>query len=82
MRFYQLVYATPITYGEGLDVEEVKAEWFGTEREGVVRRGELFKGGKNAGLKREAKIKIVEVPSDKKGLLNFLKANVTGPVIV
>ena len=61
---------------------QVVTEWVGTEREAVVRRSEMFKAGRLVGMKREQLIHLIDVPVDKAGLLGFLIANVTQPVIV
>lgn len=92
MKFYQLTYKRkpkPIGFinetaicPDGQESGSSQAEWFGTERDAVRRRGELYKAGALVGMKREAKIDPVEVPTDKAGLLRFLMANVPGEVIV
>ena len=48
-------------------------EWFASEREAVVRRLELFKAGKLLGKKSDHEIWPVDIPTDKQGLLAWLR---------
>lgn len=48
-------------------------EWFGSEREAVVRRLELFKAGKLLGKKKDHEIWPVDIDTSKFGLLAFLQ---------
>lgn len=79
MRFYQLEYissaGTIVPHHEGADmVFPGVREWFASEREAVVRRLELYKAGKLRGKKNDAQIWPVDIPTDKRGLLAFLRA--------
>jgi hypothetical protein len=47
-------------------------EWFGAERDAVVRRLELFKAGKLQGKKSDHEIWPVDVPTTKADLLVWL----------
>jgi hypothetical protein len=51
-------------------------EWFGSEREAVVRRLHLFKGGGLSGKKGDQEIWAIDIPTDKRGLLAWLQENV------
>lgn len=50
-------------------------EWFTSERTAVVRRLELYKGGKLLGKKKDAEVWGVEVPTKKAELVEWLNAN-------
>lgn len=82
MRFYQLEANILTKDPQGDTASTVVPEWHGTERQAVVRRNELFKAGKLAGLKRENLVSAIDVPTDKAGLLTFLQRNVTGLVVL
>lgn len=92
MRFYQLELVLKgkptgfvnekAVYAEGEEKGILSTEWFGTERDAAQARSDLYKAGKLYGLKRESKIYPVDVPTDKAGLLKFLKENVRVPVII
>lgn len=82
MRFYQLEMRVNVPVAESTSIVEVVTEWFGTERDAVVYRNAKFQSGQLVGLKREQKIEPIDVPTDKAGLLKFLKNNVTRAVIV
>jgi hypothetical protein len=74
MRFYQFEYRELITDKvSGVQVEVPHREWFGSEREAVIRRLELFKAGKLAGKKKDNEIWPVDVPTDKQSLLAWLR---------
>ena len=66
MRLHTLHYTVKETNG-------VKVEWFGTEREAIQRRGELFASGVCVGLKRQQMIYPVDVPTKKEDLLDWLR---------
>lgn len=75
MRFYQFEYKlqdTDKVTGE-TTVSETIREWFGSEREAVIRRMEFFKAGRLAGKKKDNPIWPVDIPTDKKGLLAWLR---------
>jgi hypothetical protein len=79
MRFYQLEYISSagiiVPHHEGADMSFPRVrEWFASDREAVVRRLELFKAGKLRGKKDDAKIWPFDIPTDKRGLLAFLRA--------
>lgn len=82
MRFYQFESKRKIIERGHVVGETVVTTWHGTEREAVQLRGTLFKANLLAGLKRESKIYPIDVPTDKAGLLAFLKANVQVPVVI
>jgi len=48
-------------------------EWYGSEREAVVRRLELFKAGKLLGNKKDHEIWLVDIDTSKPGMLAFLQ---------
>lgn len=50
-------------------------EWFGSEREAVVRRIALFDSGVLKGKKLDHKIWAVDIPTDKRSLLAWLQEN-------
>lgn len=70
MRFYQFEY----THVDDSSDAPTHSEWFGSEREAVVRRLGLFKAGKLRGNKSSHHIWPVDIPTDKQGLLAWLKA--------
>lgn len=75
MRFYQFEYRlqdTDKVTGE-VTISPTIREWFGSEREAVVRRLELFKAGRLAGKKKDNEIWPVDVPTDKQSLLAWLR---------
>lgn len=77
MRFYQLEYLPKegqlVANNNGADwVFTPVREWFGSERDAVVRRLDLFKAGKLAGKKSDHPIEAVDVPTDKANLLVWL----------
>jgi hypothetical protein len=72
MRVYQLEYLPAVEPGADLNFTRTR-EWFGSEREAVVRRLELFKSSKIHGKKKDAEIWPVDIPTDKLGLLAFLR---------
>ncbi len=77
MRFYQFEYRERVVDKiSGVQVEVPHNEWFGSEREAVVRRLSLFKAGKLVGKKKEHPIWPVDIPTDKRGLLAFLRKEV------
>lgn len=82
MRFYQLEVKQNTAVSEDVLIVETVTHWFGTERDAVIARNQMFKEGKLVGLKREQVIYPVDVPTDKAGLLKFLQDNVTNQVIV
>lgn len=53
------------------------SEWFGSERDAVVRRLKLFNDGMLEGKKGDHVIWPVDIPTDKQGLLAWLKENAT-----
>jgi hypothetical protein len=55
------------------ETNKLKVEWFGTEREAIQRRGELFASGVCVGLKRQQMIYPVDVPMKKEDLLDWLR---------
>ena len=73
MRFYQLEYLP----ADGALVAGMEhtwtREWFSSDREAVVRRLELFKAGQLRGKKNDAQIWPVDIATDKRGLLAFLR---------
>lgn len=75
MRFYQFEYrlqeADKVT-GE-VTISDTIREWFGSEREAVIRRMELFKAGRLAGKKKDNPIWPADVPTDKQSLLAWLR---------
>ena len=77
MRFYQLEYRELITDKiTGVQVIVPHHEWFGSERDAVVRRLDLFKAGKLAGKKTEHFIWPVDIPTRKEDLLAWLRREV------
>lgn len=83
MRFYQLIYETnSLSYDDKDKQSNQYTEWFGSERDAVIRRAALFKTGTIVGLKRKQTIDPIDVPTDKAGLLKFLQSNIIIPVIV
>lgn len=81
MRVYELTYKTigQVPPSQDADPDAVPLrneirvrEWFPSEREAVVRRLDLFKRGLMLGKKSDAVIEAVDIPTDKRGLLNFL----------
>jgi hypothetical protein len=72
MRFYQLTYALAAP-GQ---VPVRGQEWFPSERDAVVRRLALFNSGKLVGKKSDHEIWPVDIPTDKVGLLRWLRENV------
>jgi len=82
MRFYQLEAHVPDLNEAGEPVPSPQCIWFGTERDAIVARNEMFKAGKLLGLKRASEIQPIDVPTDKAGLFKFLTANVHQPAVV
>jgi hypothetical protein len=82
MRFYQLEARVLTKTDENSAIAEVVTTWFGTERDAIVARNEMFKAGKLTGLKRESEIQPIDVPTDKAGLFKFLTENVKQPAVV
>lgn len=81
MRFYQFEYRTKTTdkiTGE-TTVSGTIREWFGSERDAVVRRMELFRAGSLAGKKKDNEIWPVDVPTDKESLLAWLRQECVHP---
>lgn len=81
MRLYQFDYRTTETdrvSGE-VRVSNVIREWFPSEREAVVRRLALFKAGKLVGKKKDNPVWPVDIPTDKKGLLAWLRQECVHP---
>lgn len=79
MKFYRFKYRLKDTNkvtGE-VTISEPIVEWFGSEREAVVRRMELFKADRLAGKKKDNEIWLFEVPTDKLGLLAWLRKHCT-----
>ena len=81
MRFYQLTKKAIVITDDGPVVER-QVEWFSTERAAIIERNSLFQARKLDGLKRENAILLIDVPTDKAGLLKFLQDNVTSLVVV
>lgn len=50
-------------------------EWFGSERDAVVRRLELWNAGKLVGKKKDHEIWPVDIPTRKEDLLAWLRVN-------
>ena len=75
MRFYQFEYRlqeTDKVTGE-VTVSDTIREWFGSERDAVIRRMEFFKAGRLAGKKKDNEIWPVDVPTAKADLLAWLR---------
>ena len=82
MRFYQLAAKKLKLDPQGDNTECLETQWFGTERAAIIERNSMFKAGKLSGLKRTNEILLVDIPTDKAGLLKFLQDNVTSLVVV
>jgi hypothetical protein len=75
MRFYQFEYKLKVVDKISGVVDVVpKREWFGSEREAVIRRLELFKSGQLVGKKKDNEIWGIDIPTDKQGLLAWLRS--------
>ena len=68
---YTFVTAKSIVTPEGVVLVK-NVEWFGSERDAAIRRLFLFSRGLLLGQKKDHMIWIVDIPTDKKGLLKWL----------
>lgn len=78
MRFYEFTYRLRIVdrITSEVTISGPIREWFGSERDAVVRRLELYKAAALPGRKKDHEIWPVDIPTDKKGLLRWLQENV------
>ena len=80
MKIYRLEYtfatAKSIVTPEGVILVK-NVEWFGSEREPVIRRLDLFNRKLLLGPKKDHTIWMVEIPTDKKGLIKWLNGEMT-----
>ena len=77
MRFYKFCFTSKeVNKVTGEVTMSVGTEWFGSERDAVVRRMGMWKSGELAGKKSDHDIEIVEVPTRKEDLLIWLNENV------
>lgn len=74
MRFYQFEYRLlEVDKISGEQTITPKREWYGSEREAVIRRLDLFKKGQLDGKKKDNPIWPIDVPTDKQSLLAWLR---------
>lgn len=74
MRFYEFQYKQLVVDKiTNVSVEIPKREWFGSERDAVVRRLWLFRNGYLPGKKADHEIWPVDIPTSKADLLAWLR---------
>jgi len=77
MRFYKVRLGVKHYNPEdSQDVCRFVTEWFGSERDAVIKRLELFKDGKLIGKKNYHHILSYDIATSKAGLLEFLREEV------
>jgi len=78
MRFYKLTCLIKNTNpNDSQDTDRYISEWFESERLAVIRRLELYKTGQVVGKKSQQFIEAHDVPTNKAGLLEFIRENCT-----